>query len=236
MAINNYYNLITSYKSTIINDILTIFRVYGNELLLRLEELNLLNDDNNVIETSTALGFVIEEFVVCKLQIFYRGKKDFHFCRPNVSSTTRSSYDCFIKDNNLLTMINIKAEKVGSSNNAVAAINALHNDYCVSNNELTKCYLVLKIYYKCGRKQNLETNPKKIIISSVDGYFLEEINLSNCKHDHRNWSPVYKAISGRLLISKSNLKNDKLPPEQISFQNTKDQINSIFNKCITESK
>lgn len=230
MAANNYYNTITSYKNTIIQDVQTIFRVYGNELLLRLEELNLLNNDNNVIESSTALGFVIEEFVVCKLQTYYQESK-FRFYRPDANSTTLSSYDCYYQNSNLLVMVNIKAEKEGVSNDAVAAINALHSDYCIKN-KIPKAYLVLKIHYKCGRKENIRTNPRKIIITQIDAYFLEEINLVNCGQDHRNWSREFKSQSGRLKITKTNLKKDKLSIDKISYKNTENQINSIFQNCL----
>jgi hypothetical protein len=47
-----------------------IFRTYGRELVLRLEEYNLLQNKHNCIESSTAIGFVLEEFIVSKLEMY----------------------------------------------------------------------------------------------------------------------------------------------------------------------
>ena len=50
--------------------ITTILKVYGNELLLLLEDYNLLQNPHNCIESSTAPGFILEEFIISKLAIF----------------------------------------------------------------------------------------------------------------------------------------------------------------------
>lgn len=57
-------------QSKIEEYIAIILKVYGNELLLCLEDYNLLQNSRNCIESSTAPGFILEEFIISKLAIF----------------------------------------------------------------------------------------------------------------------------------------------------------------------
>lgn len=60
---NSYYESIKFVESKLIEYLSNIYKVYGNELLLKLEDYNLLAHKNNCIETSTATGFILEEFI-----------------------------------------------------------------------------------------------------------------------------------------------------------------------------
>ncbi|WXL28759.1 hypothetical protein WG617_01860 [Mycoplasmopsis felifaucium] len=208
-----------------------IFKVYGNELLLRLEEYNLLSSDNNCIETSTATGFIMEEFITSKLEIYtqnHNSINDIVVRKLSDQSTVNSSYDCYVNYNNIFVMINIKVQKNGASNNAVAAINILHNDYVSTNVNNEKSYMILKTFYDFGISP--KDRERKILISGVDAYCLEEIDFS-CGHkqDHRNWSADFKANSGRLQIPPSWLKDHKMDKNDVSYFKTKSFIDDIYN-------
>lgn len=201
-----------------------IFKVYGNELLLSLEDYNLLEDEKNCIESSTSTGFIIEEFLTSKLKIYTQNHlEDEIIVEKHNTSTINSSYDCYVKYKDILVMINLKIEK--QNNNGVAAINILHNDYVLTNPEQEKVYLILKINYEFNKSKI--DGQRKIFIKKVYSYYLEEIDFSKgYSQDNRNWSANYNHNSGRLLISK---KADRLEEDSISYENTKNYLNMIFD-------
>lgn len=150
---NEYYDKLKFVKKKIEKYLFEIYKVYGNELLLRLEEYNLLSNPKNCIETSTAIGFIMEEFIVSKLEIyteFHNGIDEIKIQRKSDSATVKTSYDCFTEYDGVFVMINIKIQKRRSANNAVAAINILHNDYVCINPEQEKAYLIFKTFYDFG--------------------------------------------------------------------------------------
>lgn len=229
---NKYYEKLKFVRTKAEKYLSEIFKVYGNELLLRLEEYNLLTNSNNCIETSTAIGFVMEEFIVSKLETYTRnhnGINEIKIERINGRSTIKSSYDCFTIYDGVFVMINIKVQKGRTANNAVAAINILHNDYVSTNQEQEKAYLVLKTLYDFGLSKN--DCQRKILIKGLSGYYLEELDFSfGHKQDHRNWSMRFNANSGRLQVTEAWRKNHKLNEDEISYSKTKGFIDSIYNK------
>ena len=229
---SDYYKKIKTVKVQIEKYLKEIFKVYGNELRLRMEEYNLLTNPNNCIETSTATGFVMEEFVVAKLETYTRehdGHDEVKIQRIDGSSTANSSYDCYAVYKGIYIMINIKIQKEGAANNAVAAINILHNDYVCENTAREKAYLVLKVRYNFGLSH--DGMQRKIKIMGVESYFLEELDFSKGhKQDYRNWSEDFNANSGRLQVSKSWKKMHLLDEADISHNRTKQFIEDIFNQ------
>lgn len=229
---SDYYKKIKTAKIQIEKYLKEIFKVYGNELRLRMEEYNLLTNPNNCIETSTATGFVMEEFVIAKLETYTRehdGQDEVKIQRIVGSSTVNSSYDCYAVYQGIYIMINIKIQKEGASNNAVAAINILHNDYVCENIAQEKAYLVLKIQYDFGL--SYDDTQRKIKIMGVESYFLEELDFSKGhKQDYRNWSENFNANSGRLQVSQNWKKAHLLNEADISHSRTKQFIENIFNQ------
>lgn len=226
---NNYSDSLIYIKNEIVKYLSDIFKVYGNELLLKLEDYNLLKAENNCIESSTATGFIMEEFITSKLETFTQN----HYKEGEIKihkikgSTATSSYDCYAEYNNIFIMINIKVQKNTSSNDAVSAINILYNDYVENNPDKTKAYLILKTHYSFGK--SAKTEDRKILIHKVDGYFLEQIDFSEGhKQDHRNWSSNFNGNSGRLQITKKILENNQLPKEDISYNKTREFIKKIY--------
>lgn len=227
---NKYNEDLKFIKSKIEKYLTEIFKVYGNELLLHIEEYNLLNNPYNCIETSTATGFIMEEFIVSKLETYtkdHNGIDEIKIERLK-KSTINSSYDCYAIYNDIYIMINIKIQKEGATNNAVAAINILHNDYVKTKPEQEKAYLIFKTFYNFGPSKI--DKQRKIIIKKLDSYYLETIDFSTGhKQDHRNWSANFNASSGRLQISNSWKNSHLLPEEEISYTKTKEFIDKIYN-------
>ena len=229
---NSYYESIKFVESKLIEYLSNIYKVYGNELLLKLEDYNLLAHKNNCIETSTATGFILEEFITSKLEIYTRGnngKDEIRIEKITDRSTIKSSYDCFAEYNNIWFLINVKAQKQGSQNNAVAAINILHKDYVIDNSDKIKSYIILKSHYRYINSANDKN--RKIGVEEIETYALEECDFSNGhRQDHRNWSVNFNAQSGRLQISDTWRENHNLSDDEISHELTKKFVDEMIKE------
>ena len=230
---NKYYEIIKEAKTKIKKYLDTIYQVSGDELLLELEHYNLLTNKNNCIETSTATGYIMEEFITSKLNLFtskHKEKYDEIVIEklPDDVSTANSSYDCFANYKGIQILINIKVEKRATNNNAIAAINILHKDYVTINPNKEKAYIILKTCYSFANSK--KDGERKIKIDETKCYALEEIDFSEGhKQDHRNWSREYNENSGRLQVPKTWIKNKKLKEKDISYKKTKRFIDDIYS-------
>ncbi len=232
---NAYFESICEAKNKIKAYLDTIYQVSGDELLLELEHYNLLTNPNNCIETSTAVGFILEEFITSKLEIytkkFNENSNEIVIKKITTSSTTNYSFDCYGLYKNILFLVNIKVQKEGSTNNAIAAINRIYKDYVeenIDNTKLEKSYLILKTHYNFAKSKR--DGERKISIKGTHCYALEEIDFSKgILKDHRNWSKTFNENSGRLQIPKQWLVNRRLPDSEISYSKTKDFLTNIYN-------
>lgn len=226
---NTYYEKIKFVKTKIVSYLNNIFKVYGNELLLRLEEYNLLQNKNNCIESSTATGFIMEEFIVSKLEIYSQSHNnidDIRIERIKSHGTQTTSYDCYVNYQDVFFMINIKVDRGG--NNAVSAINILYNDYVLTNPNQEKSFLVLKTKYDFGESE--KTKERKILVQGISVYALEEIDFSiGHKQDHRNWSEQFNPTSGRLQVTKKFMELNRLKEDEISYNKTKQFIEKMHS-------
>ncbi len=226
---NTYYEKIKFVKNKLVSYLNEIFKVYGNELLLRLEEYNLLQNSNNCLESSTATGFLLEEFIVSKLKTYSQLHNNIdEICIERIKNhgTQTTSYDCYVNYKNVFFMINVKTEK--GNNNAVSAINILHNDYVVQNPEREKSFLVLKTKYAFGKSKT--SNERKILVQNISIYALEEVDFTiSYRQDHRNWSQEFNPASGRLQISRRFRKENVLNEQDISYAKTKQFIEKMYH-------
>ena len=226
---NNYYEKIKFVKSKLTFYLNEIFKVYGNELLLRLEDYNLLRNPNNCLESSTATGFIMEEFIVSKLETYTRthnNKNEIRIERASNRGTTTTSYDCYANYKNVLFLINVKVAK--GNNNGVSAINKLYNDYVASNPNAEKSFIVLKTKYSFGVGK--KSSERTILTQGVSSYALEEVDFSlGHKQDYRNWSKEFNPASGRLQISKKFIEKNLLKEKDISYSKTKQFIEKMYN-------
>lgn len=217
---NLYFNKSIDFKNKIIKSVKSIFSNFNNELILKIENLNLLERNDNCIQSSTAIGFCLEEFTVNFLLKETQKENDFKILRNSDRRNQNFSYDFYSKFKNDLFLINIKVDK--ENNNAISAINQLYNDYVKEEPNKEKHFFILKIHYSILNC--------RIKINEIDGYFLEEIDFSKgYNSDSRNWSERFNNNSGRLQISNNFYNNHRLPINEISYNKTKHFIELIYS-------
>lgn len=238
---NEYFNKISDFQEKFKNYANCIFRTYGRELVLRLEEYNLLQNKHNCIESSTAIGFVLEEFLVSKLEMFTHCTDETEYVIDRFSGATASeSYDCYSIKDEMKFMVNVKAEKTGSSpNTAIAAIEQLHRNYCNDDGDLQKCFILFKVKYSIHDAYEDDANrrakPRHIYIDDLTSYALETVDFSKgWMQDNRKWSDKEDGEktknNGRLQVSSAFRNKHTIPDEDVSYQNTCNQIDIIWHK------
>lgn len=231
---SEYVTSILDFKEKIESYVEQIFKYSSNELILRLEQLNLLNNKNNRLESSSAFGFIIEEFLVSKLDeytIRHDGNKDYRVERPS-KPTTISSYDCVSSiHGGIQALVNVKVcREGGAPNDAVAAIQQLYKDYVEEQPLLEKCFLVLKVPYSfCKSIRGASFGERAISVGQVTSYYLESVDLSKeHRQDNRQWSRVGgQKNSGRLLISEAFRKKHIVSEEEMSYANTVSMLKAV---------
>jgi len=231
---SEYVTNILDFKEKLEAYVEQIFKYSSNELILRLEQLNLLNNKNNCLESSSAFGFIIEEFLVSKLDeytIRHDGNKDYRIERP-LKPTTNSSYDCVSSiHGGIQALINVKVCREGCSpNDAVAAIQQLYKDYVEEQPFLEKCFLVLKVPYSfCESIRGASFGERAISVGRATSYFLESIDFSKeHRQDNRRWSRGGgQKNSGRLLISEAFRKRHIVAKEEMSYANTVSMLKAV---------
>ncbi|QJR43918.1 hypothetical protein [Mycoplasma miroungirhinis] len=57
------WNDLNEIKIFLKQELKNIFKVYGNEIEIKAEDLNLLKSKNSCIRSSTAIGYILEEFI-----------------------------------------------------------------------------------------------------------------------------------------------------------------------------
>lgn len=238
---NEYYRTETDFQEKLRQYASNIFKTYGRELVLRLEEYNLLQNKHNCIESSTAIGFVLEEFLVSKLEMFTHCAEDSEYVINRFGGATASeSFDCFSIKDGIKFMVNVKAEKAGSNaNNAIAAIEQLHRNYCKEEEELVKCFILFKVHYSIKDAyeddENRRAKPRHIYIDDLSSYALESVDFSEeWRQDNRKWSVKEDGKktqnNGRLQVSNKFREDHPVSEDQISFRNTCNQIDIIWHK------
>ena len=231
---NEYYNRVLDFREELKNYASNIFKTYGRELVLRLEEYNLLQNKHNCIESSTAIGFVLEEFLVSKLEMYTHCDESKYIIERFSGSTVSESYDCYCYSDNVKYLINVKAEKIGKSNNGIAAIQQLQKNYCLEEPEQVKSFILFKIRYSIKDayedSEYRRAKPRHIYINELSSYCLEEVDLSeDHRQDNRRWSiTAENRNNGRLVISNRFRIEHKVPEEDISYNNTFNILNNMI--------
>lgn len=235
MSSNSYYEKIKSFENALLQYASSIFKTYGKELVLRLEEYNLLQNKHNCIESSTAIGFLLEEFIVSKLEMYTHCDSSSEYVIDRfVSATTGESYDFYSESEDIRFIVNVKVERAGGTNDAIAAIGQLYKNYCLEQPERVKSYIVLKVSYSIGEgcEDSVEqrAKPRNIKIGDIWAYCLEEVDFSKGhKQDNRRWSAnASSGNNGRLIVSTKFRQDNKVPDEEVSYEKTFGMIESIF--------
>jgi len=202
-----YQKIAELFKNAVMEDINKIWAKHKSSILMELERVKLCTQDST-INSSTAIGYILEEFIIKQLPKEYD--------RFN-GSTTIAAADFFWKDKSKIELyVNFKADKGGKSNNAVCAANKLINLY--SQNKKPKLMLILKSVY------SIDENHSRIHIKDVRSVFLESFLFeykNKVSKDNRNWSKEFNPTSGRLQVpngkSNSSIKGIPHPDEVNKF-------------------
>nr|WP_307937137.1 hypothetical protein [Mycoplasmopsis bovis] len=64
---NNYSEVAIELQSKLEEAINNIFEITNNEISINVEDVNILQRDNNSINSSTAIGYILEEYLIYKL-------------------------------------------------------------------------------------------------------------------------------------------------------------------------
>nr|WP_307921185.1 hypothetical protein [Mycoplasmopsis bovis] len=64
---NNYSEVAIELQSKLEEAINNIFEITNNEISINVEDVNILQRDNNSINSSTAIGYILEEYLIKKL-------------------------------------------------------------------------------------------------------------------------------------------------------------------------
>lgn len=232
---NDYYHKSLEFQEKIKEYARNIFKTYGRELVLRLEEYNLLQNKHNCIESSTAIGFVLEEFLVSKLEMYTHCSDEEYRIDRFVGATSSESFDCFSIKDDIKYMVNVKCVKQGSNNDAVAAIRQLYRNYCLEEPEQEKSFILFKVKYEIRDayedSEYRRAKPRHLYISELETFCIEEIDFSKGhQQDNRSWSANSDTSrnNGRLQISSAFRREHKMSIDKISYQNTYKQLQEII--------
>ena len=227
---SSYYENSLSFQEQLNRRAKCIFAKCQNKLPLFLGDYNLLQDENNCIASSTAIGYALEEFLVSKLATDspQQGAGGDFSIERNENATVRQSFDCFAEMGGTKFLVNVKAVRKKGTNNAVAAINRLHQDYCLDEPEREKGFIVFKVKYSIGPSDKA-TGPSCIQIVETTSYCLEEVDFSKGhRQDHRNWkNGASNRNSGRLAVPDRWRADHKVDEDKISYFNTRDMLNQL---------
>lgn len=68
---NNYSEVAIELQSKLEEAINNIFEFTNNEISINVEDVNILQRDNNSINSSTAIGYILEEYLIFK-NLYYK--------------------------------------------------------------------------------------------------------------------------------------------------------------------
>ena len=239
---NQYYQNILDFQDQIKFYLDCIFKECEKKLLFQLGDCNLLQNKFNCIESSTAIGYALEEFVVSKLEWFTHCDESTKYKIDRIDgATSGKSYDCYSEGVDCKFLINVKTQKKGVYNNAIAAITQLHKNYCEEKPNQKKSFIVLKIHYSI---ENLtddngvsQAESPYISINEIEPFCLEEVDFSkDHQQDHRSWSDgnaenaENKKNNGRLNISRKFRRVHKVDESEISYKNTFEMLQKLIEE------
>ncbi len=185
ITLPEYQSIAKTFQKLVELSINEIWVKHSKKVLLSLNDV-LIGLEGSALNTSTAYGFMIEEFLVRQLPEFFT---------RNVTATNKSIEDfSYSNHSKIELMVNLKVEKNTSKNNGIVAGNILRERYIL--NEKPKLYLIMKSKYQIN-----ETKSELKFIATSSCYLESFITQENClKTDRRNWTKKFNPLSGRLQL------------------------------------
>lgn len=103
---NNYYKIAIKLQKLLSEVIQEIFSYKNNELEIKVEDLNILQRENNSVSSSSAIGFLVEEYLIINLLNYFNSSKNDKQIIMNINKVTnKNSYDFSIKYKEHLFML-----------------------------------------------------------------------------------------------------------------------------------
>jgi len=205
IGLKEYREIARMFQFLVEKEIKKIWKLHNQKINMRLNKIPICLE-GSAVNTSTAFGFIIEEFLTQQLPANYVNADQ---------STVNSVFDFRYKNNEKIELlVNLKVEKNTSNNNGIVAANILKNYY--KRNNKPKLYLIFKSKYHIDEKQSV------VLCDNTTNIFLESFitHPGQLKSDSRNWSNVYNVLSGRLQLPSNrdihNFNVETIPePEKI---------------------
>lgn len=205
LTLHEYRQIAREFQILVEGAVLEIWEKHKNRLDLTLNGVPVASE-GSAVNTSTAIGFLVEEFIVKQLPEWFSSGS---------GATGNSAFDFFYSDDSKIKlMVNLKVEKNTSNNKGVVAANILRAEYLADSRP--KIYLIVKSKY------HLDAATSSLRFDGLESVILESFitRPGALKSDNRNWSAEFNALSGRLQLPSESVLNqcsaDTIPkPEDI---------------------
>ena len=163
------------FKNKINEEIRTVLKKdYPVSLEISVQNENIIYENSPMIG-STAFGLISEAY----MNALFKERNILTF--PSETSLTNLSYDQLFEDEYGRSLINIKVEKTGVNNNAVAAIKQFHNDMAGEKETIDTRFYILKFKY------NINIEDGKVVLLGHSLYNVDQaFNGSGISQDNRN--------------------------------------------------
>tara|TARA_Y100001970_G_C14219275_1_gene851630 strand:+ start:1058 stop:1768 length:711 start_codon:yes stop_codon:yes gene_type:complete len=215
-----YRAIASLFQKYVVDLVSDIWLKNNNQIIMELNDVPICLE-GSAVNSSTAFGFIIEEFLVRQLPM-----NEF---KTLTESTVNSVYDFkFFDDSKIELLVNLKVER--ATNNGVCAAKILMDYY--NRNTKPKLYLILKSKYL------IDSQNSNVLFDGIQSYYLESFitNEYLIKSDSRNWSTSFNILSGRLQSPNKNvMKNlgiDDIPSPDSVLR----FINNDLEKALIRSK
>jgi hypothetical protein len=187
-SLANYQEIAKYFQILVDETIRCIWNFHNSSILFEMNQVKLALAGSS-INSSTAIGYIVEEFIVRQLPNFFQKAQ---------TSTNNSVFDFKYGEDKVLDLVvNLKAEKKGSSNKGICAGSILKEFYIANNKP--KLYLIAKTKYEIDEKNS------RLEIIGNNSIFLESFIMGNVNADKRNWSADFNPLSGRLQTPSENI-------------------------------
>ena len=212
--LQEYRKVAVLFQQLVEEEILNIWKKNDKKIAMFLSNVPLCKE-GSAVNSSTAIGYLMEEFLVQQLS------KN-HFSKPDEKANT-SAFDFSFKNKKIHLVVNLKAEKTPGKNNGVCAGQQLLKFY--TQDKKPKLYLVLKSKY------SIDTKESKIDFLGLESRYLESwITYGKVKADRRGWSEKFNPLSGRLQQPNFKTGISDIPPSSITQNFIEKDFQNSINK------
>ena len=89
-----YYDIIQDFKELLVDYLDNIFAIHNHKMSLQLQGINVISRPGNKLESSTATGYILEEYAIAALSDYTKHKQNSKLLVLPAESA-HASYDCY---------------------------------------------------------------------------------------------------------------------------------------------